>query len=186
MKIETIGELLYWSYANLAMAHAALTDSAAKYSRKHFIIRSRLWSGLRKGTMKPRPFADEERLKLIIPRTCCYCGTEGPLSIDHVFPRSRDGSDSGDNIVMACRSCNSSKGAKDMLEWMAEQGQFPPLLLLRRYLKLAIEHAIEMDFMDVRLTAPPRYLPFTFAAVPEQFPPPSELRLWVVPLLSKG
>lgn len=32
--------------------------------------------------------------------------------IDHVFPRSRGGQNSGDNLQLACMSCNSQKGAK--------------------------------------------------------------------------
>ncbi len=39
---------------------------------------------------------------------CQYCG--GPAeSIDHVIPRARGGQHSWDNVVAACRKCNSSK-----------------------------------------------------------------------------
>lgn len=42
---------------------------------------------------------------------CQYCGA-GPeaLSIDHVVPRSRGGSDSWDNVTTACLPCNVRKG----------------------------------------------------------------------------
>jgi len=42
---------------------------------------------------------------------CQYCGA-GPdsLSIDHVMPRSRGGSDSWDNVTTACLPCNVRKG----------------------------------------------------------------------------
>lgn len=45
---------------------------------------------------------------------CRYCGTEcfEDLTIDHVFPRSRGGSDNPSNLVVACRSCNSRKSDK--------------------------------------------------------------------------
>lgn len=33
MEIKTVGELLHWSYANLAMAHSAVTAKAEKYGR---------------------------------------------------------------------------------------------------------------------------------------------------------
>ena len=52
MDINTIGELLNWSYANLAMAHAAVTAKAVKYGRLQFMIRSRLYSGLNNQTMQ--------------------------------------------------------------------------------------------------------------------------------------
>jgi hypothetical protein len=50
---------------------------------------------------------------------CVYCGDEdGPFDHDHLFPVSRGGSDDPNNIVIACASCNRSKGAKSLLEWM--------------------------------------------------------------------
>ncbi|NTG86182.1 HNH endonuclease [Agrobacterium rhizogenes] len=51
---------------------------------------------------------------------CVYCGDiEGPFHFDHLFPRSRGGSDKPDNIVIACAPCNLAKGDKTLLEWMA-------------------------------------------------------------------
>jgi len=43
---------------------------------------------------------------------CCqYCGYNGEkLSIDHVIPRSRGGSDEWSNVTTACLSCNVIKG----------------------------------------------------------------------------
>lgn len=40
LKPTTLGELLHWSYANLAMAHSAVTAKAGKYGRTHFMIRA--------------------------------------------------------------------------------------------------------------------------------------------------
>lgn len=53
---------------------------------------------------------------------CVYCGATEKLSLDHVHPVSRGGDNSIDNLVTACRSCNSSKGAKDKEEWQ-KRGQ---------------------------------------------------------------
>lgn len=42
---------------------------------------------------------------------CQYCGSaHAALSIDHVMPRSRGGSDSWDNVTTACLACNVRKG----------------------------------------------------------------------------
>ncbi|HSD64905.1 MAG TPA: HNH endonuclease, partial [Ignavibacteriaceae bacterium] len=40
-----------------------------------------------------------------------YCGRgDLPLTIDHVIPRARGGSDSWENLVCACTLCNNKKG----------------------------------------------------------------------------
>jgi 5-methylcytosine-specific restriction endonuclease McrA len=42
---------------------------------------------------------------------CQYCGHQGePLSIDHVLPRSRGGTDAWENVTTACVPCNTRKG----------------------------------------------------------------------------
>lgn len=43
---------------------------------------------------------------------CRYCRSQSDLSVDHVIPRSCGGGDEIDNLVVACRSCNSKKGAR--------------------------------------------------------------------------
>lgn len=48
---------------------------------------------------------------------CAYCGVEDKLTVDHVIPISRGGPDAPENVVPACKSCNSSKGAKTLDEW---------------------------------------------------------------------
>lgn len=42
---------------------------------------------------------------------CQYCGEKTiDLTIDHVIPRSRGGSDSWENVVACCQKCNVKKG----------------------------------------------------------------------------
>ena len=43
---------------------------------------------------------------------CRYCGSVGEPTIDHVVPRCQGGGDGADNLVVACRSCNSRKGGR--------------------------------------------------------------------------
>jgi len=180
VELRTVGDLLFWSYANLAMAHAAVANRAAKFTRTHFMIRSRLFKGLRDGTMDLGSFLDDDRTKLVMPRSCCYCGTDGKLSLDHLIPTAKGGPETGDNVVWACRRCNSSKGARDLLQWYDARRRFPPLLLLRRYLKLAVDHCRGRGLLACSLSAVPP-LPFDLAMVPQQFPAPTELVLWQDP-----
>ena len=42
---------------------------------------------------------------------CAYCGaTHLPLTLDHVIPRVRGGSNDWDNLVCCCTVCNNRKG----------------------------------------------------------------------------
>ncbi len=42
---------------------------------------------------------------------CQYCGTtKGPMTVDHVIPRTMHGKDSWENLVCACVNCNNRKG----------------------------------------------------------------------------
>lgn len=51
--------------------------------------------------------------------TCQYCGKHGTpdrLSIDHVLPRSRGGSTTWENCVLACVGCNARKADRTIKE----------------------------------------------------------------------
>jgi 5-methylcytosine-specific restriction endonuclease McrA len=46
---------------------------------------------------------------------CVYCGQVKPLSQDHIVPISKGGNHIKENIVPACKSCNSIKGNRPVL-----------------------------------------------------------------------
>jgi|DewCreStandDraft_4_1066084.scaffolds.fasta_scaffold159392_1 5-methylcytosine-specific restriction endonuclease McrA len=56
---------------------------------------------------------------------CVYCGSEGPLTVDHVVPISRWREfgvrrmvlDNKSNRVWACLPCNHAKGSMSPQEW---------------------------------------------------------------------
>lgn len=47
---------------------------------------------------------------------CCYCGAgveEGAsLTLDHLVPHSKGGTNAATNLVTACRTCNSARGVR--------------------------------------------------------------------------
>jgi 5-methylcytosine-specific restriction endonuclease McrA len=42
--------------------------------------------------------------------TCQYCGTTKELTLDHLIPKAKGGQTSWNNLVTACKKCNSQKG----------------------------------------------------------------------------
>lgn len=53
------------------------------------------------------------QMKALYGYRCVYCGKKfQALTMDHVVPLSKDGSHTWENIVPACRSCNSRKHAR--------------------------------------------------------------------------
>lgn len=57
---------------------------------------------------------------------CVYCGVQiDPFltfHIDHLHPISRGGSNDPDNLLPACKSCNSSKSARSIEEFRRQRG----------------------------------------------------------------
>jgi hypothetical protein len=197
----TVGESLYWSYANLAMAFSSGRHGQATYQQIDFIVRNSNYYGLLRGTRRIGSFIIDEKAKIRRSDVCCYCDGESDLTLDHLIPQYKGGKHSADNLVVACRFCNSSKKALDLLEWMDKRDEFPPLFLLRRYLKLAIAYCVDHTLMhgvlEPREGACPRppslfddftadeasayrsrvmpVLPFALELIPYTFPEPGEL-----------
>lgn len=52
---------------------------------------------------------------------CFYCGESRPLTLEHVIPVCRGGRHAVGNLVLACVTCNSSKGPLLVVEWRARR-----------------------------------------------------------------
>jgi hypothetical protein len=55
---------------------------------------------------------------------CAYCGSSENLTLDHITPRIKGGSDRITNIVCACNECNHSKGHQFWSDWFLKQDFF--------------------------------------------------------------
>ena len=64
---------------------------------------------------------DEQKIYELYNRTCIYCGSANRLELDHLVPLAGGGPHCEDNLVVACKSCNSSKRAKPLIEWLQTQ-----------------------------------------------------------------
>ena len=65
-------------------------------------------------------------------RGCAYCGkTDGTMQRDCVLALSRGGRYTLDNVVPACRSCNTSKCNDEVTGWMRRKRLNESAFLLR-------------------------------------------------------
>jgi len=70
---------------------------------------------------------------------CVWCGapveSDVILTLDHCIPRSKGGSNTPNNLVTACRRCNSARGARPMTIFatvVAEYIEADPADVMRR------------------------------------------------------
>tara|TARA_B100000497_G_C7634512_1_gene381386 strand:- start:435 stop:968 length:534 start_codon:yes stop_codon:yes gene_type:complete len=48
---------------------------------------------------------------LLRDNSCCqYCGSKSNLTVDHIIPKFKNGTDTWENLIVACSPCNARKG----------------------------------------------------------------------------
>lgn len=75
----------------------------------------RKWISKQKKKMFKRSGINKDLRKLVLERdnyTCQLCGSKKELTIDHVIPFSKGGSNHPDNLQTLCKTCNIKKHAK--------------------------------------------------------------------------
>lgn len=83
----------------------------------------------RRGEADPKLSHQEwKEVMIFFSGECAYCGCtprkNQRLTRDHLEPVSAGGATTQDNIVPACATCNSSKGAEDFKDWFMKQPFF--------------------------------------------------------------
>ena len=65
-----------------------------------------------------------KKIKEAWDHKCAYCGSDKELTIDHITPRSKGGTDVTKNVVCACHDCNQDKAHTPMEDWYLSQEFF--------------------------------------------------------------
>ena len=108
--VKTICEEILYEYAKLI--------SRSVYGKlQHGFINNR-FKKLRDGDISISDTIREWEQEQQLPKECVFCGSKEGLTTDHLVPRNRGGDDSADNLVLACMSCNASRGDKGIFEWL--------------------------------------------------------------------
>ena len=88
--------------------------------RKQIVQRNKLWA-LRQRTGGSGVKRSQWQDRLEEFNNCCaYClkPLGSNAAVDHIVPVSKGGTSYIDNLVPACKSCNSSKGSKSLLQFV--------------------------------------------------------------------
>lgn len=108
--IKTVREIIYWQYAKI------ISESSGFGKNNYGMIMNK-WKKLCSGEIHWSSSVREWLKEKENNENCIYCGEKKDLTIEHILPRSCGGEDIPDNVVMVCKSCNSSKGSKRLYEW---------------------------------------------------------------------
>lgn len=176
-RFANFGELLFWSYANLQMLFVAIKENKTKYDRMCYMIRAKAFKAYKEKRWKIHDLFEFNIAKIKANNFCWYCGKEmepSQLTKDHVFPRVKGGKDCLDNIIMVCKTCNSSKGKMDLFEWYdVAREEWPPINVWVHYMKNIYLYSIENGLMDKSLEEIDTLdLPFKWRYIPLDFPQP--------------
>lgn len=93
------------------IASHRLAETRYRQSDKGKAKKRRDYARRRAAIVAERPVTAEDWLELVRlhKNRCHYCRKRKLLTIDHVIPLSKGGKHVKENIVPACRSCNSKK-----------------------------------------------------------------------------
>lgn len=98
------------SYAKKNPDRVALHDKNKRFKRRSKIV-------------FPISFSEWKFIKDRFGNVCFYCNESKTLTMDHFMPLSKGGLHVPENIVPACRNCNSKKGAKIPYDYLAQIGK---------------------------------------------------------------
>jgi hypothetical protein len=92
----------------------------------------------------------EWQLEQELAKECVFCGALTELQMDHLIPRSRGGTDSSDNMVWACASCNASRGDRGVYVWLGlKKKDALHRLVAGKYLKQSYELHVTAGTLNV-------------------------------------
>lgn len=114
--VKTVRQIIYYQYAKI------IADSSGFGKANYGMIMAK-WKELNEGTIHWSSSVREWVKERESAASCIYCGEEKALTTEHILPRSCGGEDIPDNVVMVCKSCNSSKGGKRLYEWKGLDGK---------------------------------------------------------------
>ena len=141
------------------------------------MIREKALKAYKEGRWNIHDLLEINIVKIMENDYCWYCGKSmesSHLTKDHVFPKIKGGKNCIDNIIMVCKTCNSSKGKMNLFEWYNDiRNEWPPISVWVHYMKNIYIYSTENGLMDKSfedLNA--MDLPFKWQYIPLDYPQP--------------
>ena len=133
--VKTVRDLIFWQYAKLVARSAGM---AKQYG---FVMKT--FQDLRTGKRQWSSILREDTLMAVEGKAACaYCGSASDLTRDHIIPVRIKAPPECDvhqihNLVWCCRTCNSTKGGRDVFTWYGPGRRDEiPRLVEGKFLKL--------------------------------------------------
>ena len=127
---ETREKVLNWSRNWRAKNADRVAEYNKQYSKdnpEYYAMAAEKRRQLELQTENSFSLQEWENAKAHFNNSCAYCGKHlSRLTQDHFIPLSKGGAYARDNIVPACRSCNSSKHNLDFFEWYKNFKHYDP------------------------------------------------------------
>ncbi len=109
--VRNIEEEIFYEYAKL------ISRSVFGGQINYRFVSDR-FKALRNGEINMSGTIREWQREQELPKECVFCATNDNLEVDHLIPRNRGGSDEADNVVWACKTCNTSRGDQGVFQWL--------------------------------------------------------------------
>ncbi len=146
-RFNTPRKVIYYEYAKLIYRSRYDKWGVKFKSGKDYIRIEYIFKQLLDNKIKPSNILRENKLLVGSENSCVYCGASENLQWEHIIPKAKGGPDIIDNMVLACRKCNLSKGARDIFDWCQSHFEIPRIVL-GKHLKLLLLEYEKQKKMD--------------------------------------
>ncbi len=109
--VRSIEEEIFYEYAKLISRSALGGEINRGFVTDRF-------KALRDGKATMSDTIREWQREQELPKECVFCHSTENLQTDHLIPRSRGGTDGGDNLVLSCQACNGARSDQGVFQWL--------------------------------------------------------------------
>ena len=145
-RLESVFETIMYEYAKLiadrAVEERESLAPAERTSKDYWSFVALTFKKLKDGRISSSSVLRENKQLIQSAQRCAYCASSKSLQWEHIVPRSRNGPDTIDNMVLSCAVCNREKAARNPIEWYDSKKLHRkeiPRIVMGKLLKVVLE-----------------------------------------------